>query len=213
MSIGYLSRLLTDAQDAGHETDGTTSAEELSFLAALAAGTQVSLIAEVGFNAGFSSYVFLAANPQAQVYSFDLAQFSYSAAAKQHIDETFPDRHMLIVGDSVKNIPWLVNEDSDWLLHAFDLIFVDGGHEYDVALADLLHCQRLAHADTLVVMDDLTPWKPWGHGPHNAWRSAVESGVITQRVLVQDGIPVPEAFPLSMTSRVWALGTYNFGEA
>ena len=91
----------------------------------------------------------------------------------------------------------------------FDLVFIDGGHDYATAMADLRNMRSLVVPGTFVVMDDLTPWKPWGVGPTTAWREACATGLVQQVILLQDGIVVDEAYPVSMTSRVWALGTYG----
>lgn len=205
MSLTPLLRLLKDAKDAELESDGTTSAEELSFLAALASYPDVHYIGEIGFNAGYSSYAFLAAKSTNRVYSFDLAKFTYSMPAKDYINEQFPGRHTLIVGDSAVSVPWFHQNQPEL---RFDLIFVDGGHEYEEASVDLKNMAMFAHTGTLVVMDDLTPWKKWGVGPDQAWREAQDNGLITQRLLIQDGVPVDEVTPGERKSRVWALGTY-----
>lgn len=206
MSLEHLGRLLADAADAGHATDGTTSGAELSFLAALASDPNVRSIGEVGLNAGFSAYVFLAASPAAHVVSFDLAEFTYSAPVKAYLDELFPGRHTLIAGDSTETVPRCARE---WASETFDLVFIDGGHDRRVAAADLHNLRELAHRDTVVVMDDLTPWKPWGEGPTAAWNAAVEEGLVIERLLMQDGVPVDRARPADMRSRVWAVGTYR----
>jgi predicted O-methyltransferase YrrM len=103
-------------------------------LAELARWPGIRSIAEIGFNAGVSSFNFLDANREAAVYSFELGYYGYTSAAKWHLDRMFPRRHRLIIGDSVQTVPQF---------HArhpglrFDLIFIDGGHLYDTALADL----------------------------------------------------------------------------
>mgnify|MGYP005649332223 CR=1 FL=1 len=66
----------------------------------------------------------------------------------------------------------------------FDLIFIDGGHEYDVAKGDILNCKKLAHDKTIVVFDDTVNNKDWVHhwniGPNRAWNEANEWGVIKE---------------------------------
>ncbi|MFZ4099751.1 MAG: class I SAM-dependent methyltransferase [Chlamydiia bacterium] len=108
------------------------------------------IIMETGFNAGFSSELFLNAYPYSKVISFDLGDHNYATAAKELIDEYFPGRHILVLGDSKHTLPQFVNGST---LKA-DLIFVDGGHDWQTALSDL-HCFReLAHPSTVVVVDD-----------------------------------------------------------
>ena len=66
----------------------------------------------------------------------------------------------------------------------FDLIFIDGGHTYDVAKTDIMNCKKLAHKDTIVVMDD-TITDPafvchWNTGPSQSWNESVKWGVIRE---------------------------------
>ncbi len=71
-------------------TEGSTSIEELLYLANLAQRTDARLIGEIGFNAGFSSFAFLSAHPDIKVVSFDLGEHAYSRTAKALIDKKFP---------------------------------------------------------------------------------------------------------------------------
>ncbi|HWC82329.1 MAG TPA: class I SAM-dependent methyltransferase [Pseudonocardiaceae bacterium] len=205
MGLPQLVKLVNDAQQAGLSSDGTTSATELSFLAGVAYEPRIARIAEIGFNGGFSSFTFLSANPQAEVVSFDLCAFDYSLPAKAHLDELFPGRHTLIPGDSTATVPKFAEENPEL---RFDLIFIDGGHEYEVARADLHNTRALATEDTILVIDDLTPWKPWGRGPTQAWLEALDAGRNSQRFIVQDGLITMTLDPSGQSSRVWALGGY-----
>lgn len=130
-------------------------------------------IVEVGFNAGHSAYAFLNARPDTTVSSFDLGTHAYVAKGKAFIDERFPERHTLIRGNSMSTIPVFATENPD---QQFDLIYIDGGHELDVAAADLRNCATLSHGDTVVVMDDYMPDANWGVAPTTAWDEAVASG-------------------------------------
>ncbi|WP_161976528.1 class I SAM-dependent methyltransferase [Mycolicibacterium sp. CH28] len=184
-------------------TEGSTSVEELTYLANLVPRTGARLIGEIGFNAGFSSFAFLSASPDTQVVSFDLGEHGYSTVAKKLIDKKFPDRHTLIVGDSTKTVPAHRSKNPD--LH-FDLVFIDGGHEYEVAKADITNMAQFCTENTAVVMDDLTPWLSWGIGPMRAWTEAIESGLVRQEEMFKDGQRVSVMEPPG--KRSWALGRY-----
>jgi len=127
-------------------------------------------IMEIGFNAGHSSEVFLN-HTRAHVTSFDLGEHSYVSHAKEYIDAYYPNRHTLVIGDSTTTVP-KCND-------IFDVIFIDGGHDYDVASADLQNCRRLAHKDTIVIMDDTMYTSEWIHpytiGPTKVW---IESDLV-----------------------------------
>lgn len=195
---------MDEATAAGRYRDYGCDEVELAYLARIASAPEIVVIGEIGFNYGLSSYTFLAANPHNLVCSFDLAEFSYTAPAKRHIDEVFAGRHTLVQGDSRQTIPAFVRINSTL---RFDLIFIDGGHTYDVAKSDLLNMRRLATRDTILIMDDITPWKPCGVGPTVAWLEAVRAGQIIHCELINEGRPTNTIAPPG--NRVWAVGRYN----
>jgi len=134
--------------------EGCTSSEELAYLAGLVSNGNIKLVGEVGFNAGFSSYIFLDTNPDIKVVSFDLVKYSYVKSAKKMIDKKFPGRHILIYGDSKQTLPKFAEENPDIY---FDLVFIDGGHDYKTAKSDIINLRRLSTKDTIVIIDDLAP--------------------------------------------------------
>ena len=208
MSLNDLVSLTIRAAHAGRPVEGSSDATELDYLAGLARVSGVQTIGEIGFNGGFSSHTFLAANPDAAVCSFDLAEHDYVTPAKRHIDEEFPGRHTLVVGDSTRTVPAFHQ------LHPtlrFDLIFIDGGHSPEVAAADLVNMSAFATERTVVVVDDITPWVHWGRGPTDAWEHAVARGLVIQDELVKDGVVVTTVEPPG--ERSWVVGRYTFGSA
>ena len=85
----------------------------------------------------------------------------------------------MIIGDSTITIPeYYINNSSK----TFDLIFIDGGHTYEVALADLLNCKKLSHKNTIVIMDDtvydLSLSASWSIGPSKVWGEAITNNQI-----------------------------------
>jgi predicted O-methyltransferase YrrM len=157
-------------------------------------------IMEIGFNAGHSSEIFLRSNPQATVTSFDLGTHPYTAFAKQYIDKKYPCRHTLILGDSTVTVPTYYQEHPD---NVFDVIFIDGGHEYSIAKADLENGRKLANKDTIVMMDDTIYKTEWEQeftiGPTKAWIEQLESGLMTEINHVE-----------YMPGRGMSWGKYNF---
>lgn len=183
--------------------EGSADSTELDYLAKLARRPTIKLIGEIGFNGGLSSYKFLESNPDVEVISFDLGEYSYVEFAKRYIDSIFPNRHKLIIGDSQQTVPKFNQDNPDI---KFDLIFIDGGHSYKVAKNDLLNMKPLAHKDTILMMDDLTPWLRWGKGPTKAWLEALEEGLVAQEELIKDGKVVETIQPPG--ERSWAVGRY-----
>ena len=133
--------------------------------------TPVTKIMEVGFNAGHSSEIFLRHNPKISVVSFDIGTHPYVNAAKQYIDQSYTNRHTLILGDSKDTLPKYVESNPGV---TFDLIFLDGGSSYDDVKSDLENSRKLSNKDTIVVVDD-TYWTE-SAGPLKAWNELIEKG-------------------------------------
>lgn len=118
MSFAFLQNLINEAIDRGRAWEGSSDESELSYLARVAKSKDVGKIAEIGFNAGFSSYVFLESNPTATVYSFDLGEYAYVSKAEAFMDLTFPGRHQLILGDSNETVNALSRRHPGLVLHS-----------------------------------------------------------------------------------------------
>jgi predicted O-methyltransferase YrrM len=181
------------------QAEGSCGEDEYAYLRGLAHGMRN--VAEIGFNYGYSARAMLDAGPDVRVTSFDIGIHDCVRPAKRMIDIDYPGRHSLIVGDSRETVP-------AWTGERFDLLFVDGGHDYETVRADLANAPGAVRPGGLVMIDDLTPWKPWGAGPAKAWQEFVASGAIRQIDLRMDREPVsvvPESG--GPHARVWALGT------
>jgi predicted O-methyltransferase YrrM len=115
-------------------------------------------VMEIGFNAGHSAEVFLNNNKNLNLISFDLGEHNYVKTAKEYIDINYPNRHKLILGDSRITVPKYFNDNKEV---KFDIIFIDGGHSYEIAKADVENCINLANKDSIIIVDDIyTPdWR------------------------------------------------------
>jgi predicted O-methyltransferase YrrM len=186
--MSRIERLMWDVY--GHVCDngarmyeGGASVEEALYLRNIARVTEAKAIVEIGFNVGFSSIAFLESGPDVTVVSFELDRRHGVELAKQFVDERYPGRHELIIGNSVATVPAYAESNAG----TFDLAFVDGGHEYEIATADIRNTCRLVRPGGIVVVDDLTPWYMWGAGPSQAWQEAIDDGLIDPLESFVDG--------------------------
>ena len=115
-------------------------------------------IIEIGFNTGVSSAYFLSARDDINVISVDIGYHRYINECKKLIDEQFPGRHKLIIGDSKQIIPEL-NKLEPRIKP--DLIFIDGDHTEPTPIIDARNCLALADKETVLVMDDTNLINGW----------------------------------------------------
>ena len=139
--------------------------------------SSIKTVMEIGFNAGHSSEYFLSRHKDILVVSFELTPGEHTLVGKKYIDETYPGRHEMIWGDSTLTVP-------QFETRTFDLIFIDGGHEVEVARADIANCMRLARSNTMVIVDDVVYEHAWAAkytvGPTRAWCEFIRMSIIEE---------------------------------
>jgi predicted O-methyltransferase YrrM len=152
-----------------------------------ASRANVKEIMEIGFNAGHSAETLLSANPNAHLTSFDIGRVKAMQYGKEYIDATYPGRHTLILGDSTQTVAQFKLDNQN---KRFDLIFIDGGHTYDVAKPDIVQSSGLAHSDTIVIVDDVMYVNGWEAGwtiaPTRAWDEGKKFGEIQELGRIAD---------------------------
>lgn len=175
----YYKSLNKKLTKVGHLRYNPNQVDQPYHLRKIVTDFNVKNIMEIGFNAGHSADLFLNVNKNIKLTSFDLGEMESVLYGKSFIDLKYPFRHNLIIGDSKITVPnFSKNIDLK-----FDLIFIDGGHEFIDAITDIVNCKRLAHESTVLVLDDTRyspPLKSWTTGPTKAWESCIEKGYIKE---------------------------------
>ena len=111
----------------------------------------VNTVCETGFNAGHSTLIWLLANPNAKVYSFDLNEHPCTALMADYLKNRFKDRLNITFGNSKETLPVFRRANPDVKC---DFIIVDGGHTVDVASSDLENFYQMANRLNIVFFDN-----------------------------------------------------------
>ncbi|CAD7932613.1 unnamed protein product [Amoebophrya sp. A25] len=180
----------------------TSSRKALSMYFEIARAPFVKNICEIGFNAGHSTSIFLNANPNARVWSFDLGQFDYTIRQGDLARELFPDRFHLTLGPSQESVEEFHRLYPDITC---DVISVDGDHSTEGTYTDLVNMRKMATCRNWVLMDD-AGW----NSTNTAWQKAKDDGIITQMECFVDMAPVPNyQFMDFPDNRSWCVGFFN----
>ena len=139
----------------------------------LAGRPWVNTVCETGFNAGHSTLQWLTGSDYAKVYSFDIVSHYYTRPMADYLKRTFPGRLHITFGDSLETLPRFAAGHSEVKC---DIILVDGGHRYSVAMGDLRNFRKLANVDRNVLILDDTNTQPIS----TAWNEAQAEGFTVQ---------------------------------
>ena len=152
---------------------------QIAFLRRMVSSPSIKRVMEIGFNGGHSAELFISSNPNVELVSFDIGHHDYLKHGKAFIDSKYPNRHTLIIGDSLQTVPEYSKK-----AKPFDIIFIDGGHDYPIAYGDIVNCRSLAHMHTIVIMDDTIKnknWvRGWNYGPNRAWADCITNNIIEE---------------------------------
>ena len=127
------------------------------FMNFLISKPKIKIVLEIGFNTGVSAASFLSSRDDVYVISVDIGVHKYVHDCKKLINQQFPGRHTLLIGDSKKIIPELI----ELKQIVPDLIFIDGGHSAPTPLIDARNCLALANTNTILIMDDTNLINGW----------------------------------------------------
>jgi hypothetical protein len=159
--------------DEGHSYRYNKIYSTLHYLAQL---DFVQTVCETGFNGGHSSFNFLTAKPNIVLHTFDIGSHYYVPKMGNYLKQKFGDRFFQYIGDSTKTLRAFVANNSVPGGVKCDLIHVDGGHSYEVALKDSENFGRLANLAHNVVFSDNINYE----GASKAWKEMLTLGTIKE---------------------------------
>lgn len=145
--------------DLGEEGFSAQVPGQVSLYRMLFSLQNVRSIAEIGFNGGHSTLLMLVSNPVARIQSFDMGSHTYGRPTWDFLKQQFPAHEMSIAwGDSRQTVPEFHRKNPD---QRFDVVIVDGGHDHEVAMADIMNMRALSHKHTILVIDDTPCQAPY----------------------------------------------------
>jgi len=140
----------------------------------------VKHVCELGFNAGHSAALWLLADADNVVTSFDIFEHDYSPVALRFLGERFPGRLAMVTGNSLDSIPGFVNSPAGGEVRC-DIVLVDGGHFGDLPYLDIVNFMPLANpAFHVLLMDDVHCQASYCVGPMKCWQLSQERGLVRQ---------------------------------
>lgn len=145
----------------------------------LASRPHVRRVCETGFNLGHSSFSHLTANRDVVVHSFDLGVHQYAHKMATFMARQFPGRIFVHFGNSTQTVPEFVLAHP---AHRCQFIYVDGGHTYPVAMADLLNLAAMADVDSrnVIMFDDYPTLKAFARSFGWAWENMRRWGYVRE---------------------------------
>jgi len=150
----------------------STNRAELAFF--LSRDPSIKTVCETGFNVGTSTYIWLSSPHIEKVWSFDLnIQIPTKKMAHDYLQNKFPGKLFVTEGDSTKTLPKFVDTHPDV---ECDLIFVDGGHIFDIPELDLRNMRRMTPKTGAFVLADDYGDCPYCLDVKRGWDKLVKEG-------------------------------------
>lgn len=125
---------------------------------------------EIGFGAGHSALLFLE-HTGAKVHSFDTGLPRYVMPAHDYLDDRYPERLYMYIGESMFTVPRMYDYFPSDLC---DVVYVDAGLSFDAVKTDLLNFNRLVKPGHVVVLANAAE----GTDVLRAWQQLVSNGTI-----------------------------------
>lgn len=152
----------------------------------------IRTVCETGFNGGHSSFMWLQANPNTTVYSFDIGEHRYSRPMADYLQQRFPGRLTVTWGDSTKTLPAFRKANP---AVKCDVISIDGGHTNPVCLSDYNNFRQMASLDNIILLDNYPDTRlGWMQKLGDVWESAKREGQIIEIFQCNYEPKVPQGF-------------------
>ncbi|MCG7394391.1 class I SAM-dependent methyltransferase [Microvirga sp. ACRRW] len=136
-------------QDLSGPPDPTRAHKRRNFIQATRGKSR---LLEVGFNAGHSAILALAANPRLHYVGVDICSNAYTEKCAEYLAGVFGSRFEMLKGNSLEVLPNIATHRND----VFDVFHVDGGHGESIARTDISNCIHIARRSKRchLIMDD-----------------------------------------------------------
>lgn len=155
--------------------------EFIDILEDIFSSDNIKNVLQIGFNAGHSAELILNNNENIKLISFDIGIFDCINIGQKYINNKFPFRHSLIIGNSIETVPEYINNNINKI---FDIILIDGSHDYEIVHNDIINCKRLSNKDTIIIINDTIKnqeWiEQWNIGPTKAFREEIDNNFIIE---------------------------------
>lgn len=108
-------------------------------------------IVEIGFNAGHSCLLMLVANPNCYINVFDICSHKYTKECFNYLNSQFNNRMTLYEGNSHTTLSEFISKNPSY---RFDVIHIDGNHEYTHANIDYFLSKQMSQPGSYCIFDD-----------------------------------------------------------
>lgn len=153
--------------------------EYINILEDIFSKESINNVLQIGFNAGHSAELILNNNDNIKLISFDIGIKESVKIGEYYINNKFPFRHHLIIGDSYDAIPEYITYNVNKI---FDAILIDGSKDYYVIMQDIINCKNLSNKDTILILNDTIEneelLEPWNIGSTNAYKKLINNNYI-----------------------------------
>ncbi len=139
----------------------------------------IKTVCETGFNAGHSTFMWLNANPDLVVYSFDIDMHNYTRPMAYYLQSRFPGRLHITFGDSRDTIPEFHVDAPEVMC---DLVIIDGGHHADIPELDFDNFYAMVprNRENLVILDDWPGREDVNLTIGAMWREKIRAGKVQE---------------------------------